>query len=111
MPGSTPNQPGWLLLCNNLVLSGVQLVVRKWSPQLSRDCLAHWLDLMTAQGWMAREQACPPLQLAWWGGPYSRPDQELVDNRPGWVPLAHGHAWQLASQCGTLQRDGSVCRW
>ncbi len=34
----------------------VQLLVRKWDPALSRDVLAHWLDLMNSQGWIAREQ-------------------------------------------------------
>ena len=33
-----------------------QLLVRRWSPALSRDCLAHWLDVMTASGWIPREQ-------------------------------------------------------
>jgi mannosyl-oligosaccharide glucosidase len=33
-----------------------QLLVQKWNPALSRDALAHWLDLMTASGWIPREQ-------------------------------------------------------
>ncbi|GLC49260.1 hypothetical protein PLESTB_000199900 [Pleodorina starrii] len=33
-----------------------QLLVQKWDPQLSRDVIAHWLDLMNAQGWIPREQ-------------------------------------------------------
>jgi len=33
-----------------------QLLVRAWNPALSRDVFAHWLDLMTAGGWIAREQ-------------------------------------------------------
>jgi len=37
-----------------------QLLVRRWSPRLSRDILASWLDLLNAQGWIAREQARPP---------------------------------------------------
>ena len=32
-----------------------QLLVRRWDGQLSRDVLAHWLDLMTANGWIPRE--------------------------------------------------------
>ena len=30
--------------------------MRKWSPNLSRDILSHWLDLMSRNGWIAREQ-------------------------------------------------------
>ncbi|GAB4823973.1 hypothetical protein N2152v2_011019 [Parachlorella kessleri] len=33
-----------------------QLLIRRWSPSTSREILAHWLDLMTAPGWIAREQ-------------------------------------------------------
>ena len=33
-----------------------QLLVRRWAPALSREALAHWLDLMAADGWIAREQ-------------------------------------------------------
>ena len=28
----------------------------RWSPAISREVLAHWFDLMNAQGWIAREQ-------------------------------------------------------
>lgn len=34
----------------------VQLVISRWAPDMSRDMLAHWLDLMNQQGWIAREQ-------------------------------------------------------
>ena len=34
----------------------MQLLVRRWDAGLSRDVLAHWLDLMSASGWIAREQ-------------------------------------------------------
>ncbi|XP_025902952.1 mannosyl-oligosaccharide glucosidase [Nothoprocta perdicaria] len=33
-----------------------QLLVARWDAALSRDVLAHWLDLMTAEGWIPREQ-------------------------------------------------------
>ncbi|KAK9863279.1 hypothetical protein WJX84_010392 [Apatococcus fuscideae] len=33
-----------------------QLLVHKWDPAISRDVLAHWLDLINSQGWIAREQ-------------------------------------------------------
>lgn len=33
-----------------------QLLIRRWSPAMSRDVLGHWFDLMNAQGWIAREQ-------------------------------------------------------
>ena len=33
-----------------------QLVVHKWDPSISQDALAHWLDLMNADGWIPREQ-------------------------------------------------------
>ena len=34
----------------------MKMIIRKWSPSLSRDILSHWLDLMTKTGWIAREQ-------------------------------------------------------
>lgn len=33
-----------------------QLVVLKWDPCITQDVLAHWLDLMNADGWIPREQ-------------------------------------------------------
>jgi mannosyl-oligosaccharide glucosidase len=33
-----------------------QLLVQKWDPRISRDALAHWLDLMNSEGWIPREQ-------------------------------------------------------
>lgn len=33
-----------------------QLLLARWDPELSREVLAHWLDLMTAEGWIPREQ-------------------------------------------------------
>lgn len=32
------------------------LLVKKWNNALCKDILAHWLDLMTASGWIPREQ-------------------------------------------------------
>ena len=32
------------------------LLLGRWSPALSRDALAHWLDLVSTSGWIAREQ-------------------------------------------------------
>ena len=34
----------------------LQLLISKWDQRLSRNILAHWLDLMNSQGWIAREQ-------------------------------------------------------
>ena len=34
----------------------MQLLVQKWDARMSREILAHWLDLMNSQGWIAREQ-------------------------------------------------------
>ena len=34
----------------------VQLLIRQWDKRLSRDILAHWLDLLSKDGWIAREQ-------------------------------------------------------
>eukprot|EP00118_Oscarella_pearsei_P026854 m.310520 g.310520 ORF g.310520 m.310520 type:complete len:805 (+) comp52191_c0_seq1:125-2539(+) len=33
-----------------------QLVIEKWDPLISADVIAHWLDLMNADGWIPREQ-------------------------------------------------------
>lgn len=33
-----------------------QLLVARWDPPLAREVLAHWLDLMNADGWIPREQ-------------------------------------------------------
>ncbi|XP_061214489.1 mannosyl-oligosaccharide glucosidase [Neopsephotus bourkii] len=33
-----------------------QLLVARWDPALSLEVLAHWLDLMNAEGWIPREQ-------------------------------------------------------
>ena len=33
-----------------------QLLIRRWDGLLSRDMLAHWLDLMNSEGWIPREQ-------------------------------------------------------
>ncbi|CAL8462054.1 g1585 [Coccomyxa elongata] len=33
-----------------------QLLIRRWNERLSRDILAHWLDLLSEEGWIAREQ-------------------------------------------------------
>ena len=41
----------------------LQLLISKWDPAMSRDMLAHWLDLMNKQGWIAREQVCSILHL------------------------------------------------
>ncbi|NXG01592.1 MOGS glucosidase, partial [Sakesphorus luctuosus] len=32
------------------------LLLARWAPALARDVLAHWLDLMNAEGWIPREQ-------------------------------------------------------
>lgn len=37
---------------------GLQLLIRRWNERLSRDILAHWLDLLSEEGWIAREQVC-----------------------------------------------------
>lgn len=33
-----------------------QLLFQRWDPQISRDAISHWLDLMNKQGWIPREQ-------------------------------------------------------
>ncbi|XP_061439744.1 mannosyl-oligosaccharide glucosidase [Rhineura floridana] len=33
-----------------------QLLLARWDPALSQEVLAHWLDLMNAEGWIPREQ-------------------------------------------------------
>ena len=52
--------------CANCWMCALQLLMRQWDAQMSRDVLAHWLDLMNKQGWIAREQvrcnACSTFQ-------------------------------------------------
>ena len=46
-------------ICDGLAAEldwSAQLLVRRWNPRMSRDVLAHWLDLMNADGWIPREQ-------------------------------------------------------
>ena len=43
--------------CLTAVVRLLQLLISKWDQRLSRNILAHWLDLMNSQGWIAREQA------------------------------------------------------
>ncbi|EGD80806.1 alpha-glucosidase 1 [Salpingoeca rosetta] len=33
-----------------------QLLINRWDPGITRDVLAHWLDLMNVYGWIPREQ-------------------------------------------------------
>ncbi|XP_037118450.1 mannosyl-oligosaccharide glucosidase [Syngnathus acus] len=33
-----------------------QLLLSKWDPQLSREVISHWMDLMNVEGWIPREQ-------------------------------------------------------
>ena len=36
------------------------LLISKWSPEISADIMAHWLDLMNSEGWIPREQILGP---------------------------------------------------
>ncbi|CAG5928549.1 unnamed protein product [Menidia menidia] len=33
-----------------------QLLLSKWDPQVTRESIAHWIDLMNVEGWIPREQ-------------------------------------------------------
>ncbi|XP_026216230.1 mannosyl-oligosaccharide glucosidase [Anabas testudineus] len=33
-----------------------QLLLSKWDPQVTREAIAHWIDLMNMEGWIPREQ-------------------------------------------------------
>ncbi|KAM8878839.1 mannosyl-oligosaccharide glucosidase [Spinachia spinachia] len=33
-----------------------QLLLSKWDPQVTREAVAHWIDLMNMEGWIPREQ-------------------------------------------------------
>ncbi|XP_053336327.1 mannosyl-oligosaccharide glucosidase-like [Clarias gariepinus] len=33
-----------------------QLLISKWDPQVTREAVAHWLDLINVDGWIPREQ-------------------------------------------------------
>lgn len=32
------------------------LLISQWDPEITRDIIAHWLDLMNVEGWIPREQ-------------------------------------------------------
>lgn len=32
------------------------LLISKWDPEISKDILSHWLDLINSEGWIPREQ-------------------------------------------------------
>jgi mannosyl-oligosaccharide glucosidase len=32
------------------------LLISKWDPEISKDILSHWLDLLNSEGWIPREQ-------------------------------------------------------
>ena len=32
------------------------LLISKWSPEISADILGHWMDLLNSEGWIPREQ-------------------------------------------------------
>lgn len=33
-----------------------QLLLSKWDPQVTKEAIAHWMDLMNVEGWIPREQ-------------------------------------------------------
>eukprot|EP00051_Salpingoeca_urceolata_P006675 m.88375 g.88375 ORF g.88375 m.88375 type:complete len:776 (+) comp14938_c2_seq2:37-2364(+) len=37
-----------------------QLLIHQWEPEITREVLAHWLDLMNQFGWIPREQILGP---------------------------------------------------
>ncbi|NXI44027.1 MOGS glucosidase, partial [Galbula dea] len=41
-----------------------QLLLARWHPALAREVIAHWLDLMNAEGWIPREQVLGEEALA-----------------------------------------------
>ncbi len=70
-PGSAPLPPGVVPYWRDVLFTATpsrsffprgflwdegfhQLLVGRWAPQLSRDAIAHWLDLMNVQGWIPR---------------------------------------------------------
>ena len=73
-------------------------MVRKWSAQLSRDCLAHWLDLLTAQGWMAREQVSAVCVCLSMGG--------CLMTR--WARACSSKAWHRA-HCDCYRQQHALC--
>lgn len=48
--------PAGVAAGTHLYASPPPAACRQWSQPLSREVLAHWFDLMNAQGWIAREQ-------------------------------------------------------
>lgn len=105
-----------------------QLLIRQWSPALSRDILAHWLDLMTLGGWIPREQilgqeararvpidfipqspdaANPPTLFLTLANAMST-ENDIDFLRAAWPRLLTWYAWYNTSQAGPI--PGSY-RW
>ncbi|KAK9836881.1 hypothetical protein WJX74_010329 [Apatococcus lobatus] len=91
-----------------------QLLVRKWDPAISRDVLAHWLDLVNSQGWIAREQILGEEARA------RVPAEFMADAdflRAAWPRLSAWLRWFERTQQGPVPgsyrwrgRDGSTTR-
>ena len=67
--GSPCHACSWEGLLTDEVWS--QLLIRHWDKRLSRDILAHWLDLLSEDGWIAREQVSTPATNAQMQAPVS----------------------------------------
>jgi mannosyl-oligosaccharide glucosidase len=78
-----------------------QLLVRRWDAALCRDALASWLDLLTASGWVPREQILGAEARA-------RVPNEFVVQRPG-----HGNPPSLLLPILEMAEDvqGRAARW
>ncbi|KAG2438869.1 hypothetical protein HYH02_010667 [Chlamydomonas schloesseri] len=85
-----------------------QLLVQRWDPQLSRDVIGHWLDLLNSQGWIPREQILGEEARA-------RVPAEFVVQNPThanppslFLPIAHMAAQLVRAKAAAEASDGGA---
>ncbi|XP_066488508.1 mannosyl-oligosaccharide glucosidase isoform X2 [Tiliqua scincoides] len=76
-----------------------QLLLGRWDPALSQEVLAHWLDLMNAEGWIPREQILDEEARA-----KVPPEFVVQHSSAGNPPTLFLALWQLLAQ-GAVQTD------
>ncbi|XP_007445489.1 mannosyl-oligosaccharide glucosidase, partial [Python bivittatus] len=76
-----------------------QLLLARWDPALSQEVLAHWFDLMNAEGWIPREQILGDEALA------KVPPEFVVQHSQAGNPPTFFLALQQLLRQGAVQQD------